>query len=160
MTPHLECGSSAAAFDQVNPGAKLNLPTARAARPSHPATAANPRAATGSTPGPQATSRPSGTADNNSSHSTHTGSSVSSFRTAGKAAHIFREQTSLPETQSLSREISHPLPHAAISSTNSASRVSPDTSDRSLPPPSAASATPAKAARETKFHPNTHCRSR
>jgi hypothetical protein len=160
MTPHLECGSSAAAFDQPNPCTKLNLSIDPAAHPSRPATAANPPATAGSAPGPQATSRPSGTADNNSSHSMHTGSSVSSFRTAGKAARIFRERTSLPETPSLSPEISHRLPHAAISSMNSASRVSPDTNGRSLPPPSAASASPAKAARETKFHPNTHCRSR
>src|SRR6267378_229555 len=130
------------------------------APPSHPATPANPPAATGSTPGPQVTSRPSGTGDNNSSHSTHTGSSESSFRTAGKAAHISRERTSLPETPSLSPEIFRPLPRAAFSSTNSASPEWPYTADRSLLLPSAESAKPAKAAHEKVFRRNTHCRSR
>jgi len=130
------------------------------ARPSHPVTSANPPAATGSTPGPPATSHPSGIADNNSSHSTHTGSSVSSSRTAGKAARIVRERTSLPEMPSLSPEISRASLRAAFSSTNSAYPASPDTTDRSLPHPSAASAKPAKVAPEKVSRRNTHCRSR
>jgi hypothetical protein len=130
------------------------------ALPSRPATSANPPAATGSTPDPQATSRPSGTADNNSSHSTHTGSSESSSRTAGKAAHTGRERTSPPETQSPFPEIFRAFLPATFSSTNSASPESPDTTDRSLPVPSAALAKPVKAAHEKVFHRNKHCRSR
>src|SRR6267378_7401115 len=104
MTPYFECGSKAPAFDQPSPATELNFFTGQAARPSHPATSANPPAATGSAPGPQATSRPSGTSDSNSSHSTHTESSESSFHTVCTGAHIARGQTSLPETPSLSPE--------------------------------------------------------
>jgi hypothetical protein len=130
------------------------------ARPSHPATAANPRAAIGSTPDPQATSRPSGTSDNNSSRSMHTGSFESSSRTVCTAGHTAHERTSPPETQSPSPEISLALPRAAHSSKTPESPESPDTTDQSLPLSCAASTKPAKAARETEFHPNKHCQSR
>ena len=160
MRPYFECGSEAPSFDQVSRATNLNPSTAPAARPSHPATSANPPAATGLTPGPQATSLPSGISDNNSSRSTHTGSSVSSFRIAGKTTHTARERTSLPETPSHSPEIFRALPRATISSTNSASLVSPDTNDQSLRLPCVSSAKPAKAAPEKEFRPNTHCRSR
>jgi len=126
------------------------------ARPFRPATAANLRATTGSTPGPQATSRPSGISDNNSSRSTHTGSSESSFRTACRAIHTARAQTSPPGTPSPFPEISRPPLRAALSSTNSASLASPETTDQSLPPASAASAAQAKAAPEKVSRPNTH----
>ena len=130
------------------------------ARPSHRATAASPPAATGSTPGPQATFHPSGTPDNNSSRSRHTGSSESSSHNADRAAHTDHERTSPPETPSPSPEIFHAFLPAAFSSTNSASPESPDTTDRSLPHPSAASTKPAKAAPEKVSRRNTHCRSR
>lgn len=130
------------------------------ARPSHPATSANPRAATGSTPGPQATSRPSGTADNNWSHSTHTGSSESSFRTVCTAIQNGREQTSPPGTRSPFPEIFRALPRAVFSSRMSASLESPDTSGQSLPMASAASAKLVKAAHEKVFHRNTRFRFR
>jgi len=160
MTPHFECDSEAAAFDQSNPSTKLNLSTEQAALPSRRATSANPPATTGSAPGPQATSRPSGTADNSSSHSTHTESSESSFRIAGKAARIFRERTSPPETPSPFPEISRALPRAAFLSTNSGFRKSPDTAGRSLPLPCAASAKPAKAGHEKESRRNKHSRFR
>jgi len=160
MTSHLECGSSAAAFDQPTSPPNRSLSTEQAARPSHPMTSANPVATTGSEPDQPVTFPRSGTADNSSSRSTHTESSESWFRTAGKAAHTFHERTSPPGRPSLSPEISRPHRRAAVSSNAPASRESLYKAGRSLPLPCAASAAPAKAARETKFHPNTHSRFR
>ncbi len=141
-------------------GFVLYFSSLESAHPSRQATAASPPAATGLTPGPQATSHLSGIADNNWSHSTHTGSSEFSFRTAGRATRIAREQTSPPEMQSPFPEISRPLLRATFSSKNSAYPESPDTTGQSLPLPCAPSASPAKVAPEKKSRPNTHYRSR